>query len=109
MGAAGPAWNRAPRSPACPKSRARTKKTSKISKKGATAAMNMRPLIATKELSTTLRYQITDGGAAVEIGANRTFSDDVGAEVHQFGTRDGHIPARHFLSLSDSDKATVLT
>ena len=87
-----------------------TKKSGKISKKGAAAAMNMRPLIDTKELSTTIRYQIADGGAAVEIGTNRTFAESrgVGAEVHQFGTRDGRIPARPFLGLSDSDKTTVL-
>jgi phage gpG-like protein len=86
------------------------KKTGKISKKGATAATNIKPLIDTGELSTTLRYQITDGGAAVEIGTNRTFSEngDVGAEVHQFGTKNGRIPARPFLGLSDADKTTVL-
>jgi phage gpG-like protein len=32
----------------------------------------------------------------------------VGAEVHQFGTRDGRIPARPFLGLSNSDKTTLL-
>jgi phage gpG-like protein len=69
-----------------------------------------KPLIDTGELSRTLRYQITDGGAGVEIGTNRTFSKTkgVGAEVHQFGTRDGRIPARPFLGLSASDKTTVL-
>jgi phage gpG-like protein len=86
------------------------KKTGKISKKGSTSAASMRPLIDTRELSTTLRYQIASGGAAVEIGTNRTFNEGkgVGAEVHQFGTRDGRIPARPFLGLSNSDKTTLL-
>ena len=86
------------------------KKPGRISKKGATAAMNMKPLIATGELSRTIRYQVTGGGSGVEIGANRTFSEgrNVGAEVHQFGTTDGRIPARPFLGLSTKDKTTAL-
>ena len=79
-----------------------------ISRDQQTAAI--RPLIASGELSRTIRYQITDGGAGVEIGTNRTFSEgrNVGAEVHQFGTTDGRIPARPFLGLSTKDKTTAL-
>ncbi|MDR1648466.1 MAG: phage virion morphogenesis protein [Zoogloeaceae bacterium] len=84
-----------------------------------------RPLIATGELSRGIRYQVTDGGAGVEIGTNRRY-----AEVHQFGATirpktkkalavpigDGTmrlvkkvtIPARPFLGLSGKDKTTVL-
>jgi phage gpG-like protein len=87
-----------------------SKKTGKLGKKGATAVMNMRPLIDTGELSRTIRFQVTNGGASVEIGTNRTFNEGkgVGAEVHQFGTRNGHIPARPFLGLSAHDRTTVL-
>ena len=87
-----------------------SKKTGRVTKKGSTAAANMRPLIDTRELSTTLRHQIANGGAAVDIGTNRTFNErkGVGAEVHQFGARNGRIPARPFLGLSNSDKTTLL-
>jgi phage gpG-like protein len=85
-----------------------SKKTGRISKRGATAAMNLKPLIDTKELSTTIRYQIINGGTGVDIGTNRTFKRGIGAEVHQFGTRDGRIPARPFLGLSDADKTSIL-
>ena len=70
----------------------------------------LRPLDATGELKKSIRYQITDGGAGVEIGTNRTFSESksVGAEVHQFGAKNGKIPARPFLGLSTDDKTTVL-
>ena len=68
----------------------------------------LRPLIATGELSENIHYQLIDGGAGVEVGTNRTFKEGVGAEVHQFGTKDGKIPARPFLGLSTDDKTTVL-
>jgi phage gpG-like protein len=89
------------------------KKDGSLSKRGQirsagylAAAKN--PLRATGELARGIRSQITDGGASVEIGTNRTFSESkgVGAEVHQFGTRT--IPARPFLGLSERDKTTVL-
>jgi len=43
------------------------------------------------------------------IGTNR-FADewDGGAAVHQFGSKDGRIPARPFLGLSNSDERMVL-
>ena len=71
-------------------------------------AAGSKPLIATGELSRFIRYRVTDGGAGVEIGTNRTFNEGrrVGAEVHQFGTQ--RIPARPFLGLSGEDKTTVL-
>ncbi|MDR2093246.1 MAG: phage virion morphogenesis protein [Azoarcus sp.] len=83
---------------------------SKASKKGATAAMNTKPLIETRELSTTIHHQIVNGGSAVDIGTNRKFDEgkNVGAEVHQFGTKNGRIPERPFLGLSESDKTSVL-
>ena len=91
------------------------KKDGSLSKRGTQAktridAASAKPLIDTGELSKTFRYQITDGGAGVEIGTNRTFHEGsgVGAEVHQFGTWDGRIPARPFMGLSAQDKTTVL-
>jgi phage virion morphogenesis protein len=89
------------------------KKDGSLSKRGEAAqarigTASQRPLIDTGELSRTIRSQVTDGGAGVEIGTNRTFSKGVGTEVHQFGTRNGRIPARPFLGLSDHDRTTVL-
>jgi phage gpG-like protein len=85
------------------------KKDGLITKRSGNKIMSMKPLIETKELSTTLRYQIINGGTGVEIGTNRTFKRGFGAEVHQFGTRDGHIPARPFLGLSTSDRTSILS
>ncbi|GHT95975.1 hypothetical protein AGMMS49545_19900 [Betaproteobacteria bacterium] len=81
----------------------------------------IRPLDATGELSQNIRAQVIDGGAGVEVGTNRSFprkkkgdgaseqdDDGVSAAVHQFGTRDGHIPARPFLGLSGGDTTLVL-
>jgi phage gpG-like protein len=91
------------------------KKDGSLSKSGAEAqtrigAASSKPLIDTGELSRNISFQVTDGGAGVEIGTNRTFDErkGVGAEVHQLGTRDGRIPARPFLGLSAHDKTTVL-
>jgi phage gpG-like protein len=91
------------------------KKDGRLSKRGKAAqtrigAASQRPLIDTGELSRTIRYQVTDGGASVEIGSNRAFNEGkgVGAEVHQFGARNGHIPARPFLGLSAHDRTSVL-
>ncbi|MDR0735321.1 MAG: phage virion morphogenesis protein [Zoogloeaceae bacterium] len=84
-----------------------------------------RPLIATGELSRSIRYQVMNGGAGVEIGTNRQY-----AQTRQFDATirpktkkalaipigDGSlrlvkkvtIPARPFLGLSGKDKTTVL-
>ncbi|GHT95993.1 hypothetical protein AGMMS49545_19960 [Betaproteobacteria bacterium] len=67
----------------------------------------IRPLDATGELSKNIRAQVIDGGAGVEVGTNRSFGN-ANASVHQFGTRDGHIPARPFLGLSGGDTTLVL-
>jgi phage gpG-like protein len=84
-----------------------------------------KPLNATGELSRSIRYQVTGGGAGVEIGTNRMY-----AATHQFGAtirpktkkalaipvgeddlrlvKKVTIPARPFLGLSAQDKTTVL-
>ena len=85
------------------------KKSGKLSSKGGGAVMGMRPLVETGILQDTIRYQLIDGGAGVEIGTNRFAGEwDAGAAVHQFGSRDGLIPARPFLGLSGDDQAEVL-
>lgn len=78
-----------------------------LTKKGATAKAGRKPLVDTGVLRDTLRYQLIPGG--VEIGTNRFSGEwEGGAAVHQFGSRNGHIPARPFLGVSADDKATVL-
>jgi phage gpG-like protein len=95
------------------------KKDGALNKRGQRKIQNFRvadnrPLIDTGELAGRVGqgpfWQIINGGAGVEIGVTRTFDEgrNVGAEVHQFGTRDGRIPARPFLGLSAEDKTTVL-
>ncbi|MDR1350732.1 MAG: phage virion morphogenesis protein [Zoogloeaceae bacterium] len=90
-----------------------------------TQRASLRPLIDTGDLSRSIRYQVSDGGASVLIGTNREY-----AATHQFGAtirpktkkalavpiEDGSlrlvkkvtIPARPFLGMSADDKVTVL-
>lgn len=83
------------------------KKTGKISAKGAGYAMNKHPLVASGLLQDSIHWQLIPGGVAV--GTDR-FAEawDGGAAVHQFGSRDSHIPARPFLGLSEGDEQTIL-
>ena len=68
-----------------------------------------KPLVDTGMLADTIRYQLTPGGNGVEIGTNRFAGEwEGGAAVHQFGSRDGNIPARPFLGLSADDEREVL-
>ncbi len=91
-----------------------------INQKGQVLAMNKRPLIATRGLSRSIRYQIINEGNGVEIGTN-WFADRIssGAAIHQFGGQAGRgkkvtIPARPFFpikqngALYPSDKAKML-
>lgn len=85
------------------------KKTGQLTKKGAAAKGGMKPLVETGILQEQIRYQVSDGGAGVQIGSNRFAGEwNGGAAVHQFGDRRGHIPARPFLGLSAADKIEVL-
>jgi len=74
----------------------------------------MIPLVATCDFAeNSFSFRITDGGASVEIGTNHfTNTEDGGwkggAGVHQFGSKDGRIPARPFLGLSDGDERAIL-
>lgn len=81
----------------------------KLNARGTRAAAGIKPLIDTGGLRRSISYRIIDGGAGVEIGTNR-FSGEWkgGAAVHQFGSRDGRIPARPFIGMSENDKRTVL-
>lgn len=68
-----------------------------------------RPLVDTGILQDTIRYQVINSGRGVEVGTNRFSGEwDGGAAVHQFGSRDGTIPARPFLGLSPDDQTDVL-
>ncbi|MCL2076025.1 MAG: phage virion morphogenesis protein [Betaproteobacteria bacterium] len=93
------------------------KKDGSLNKRGRdrrdAARANMKPLVKTKMLAESISVQIIDGGAGVAVGTNR-FSEKEkggwkeGAAVHQFGSRDGRIPARPFLGLSNKDERMVL-
>ncbi len=89
------------------KSGSYTKKTGKLSAKGAGYAMNKKPLVASGLLQDSIHWQLIPGGVA--IGTDR-FADawDAGAAVHQFGSLNGKIPARPFLGVSDEDERTIL-
>lgn len=82
-------------------------KNGRLTRKGAVAVANRRPLVETGMLRDTIRYRLFAGG--VEVGTNRFAGEwEGGAAVHQFGSRDGRIPARPFLGLSADDRTTVL-
>lgn len=89
------------------KTRGGVGKRGKINAPGRGAMMGKKPLIDSEELMTTIRWQFIDGGVAV--GTDR-FANlfDGGAAVHQFGSKDGRIPARPFLGVSDSDRRAIL-
>jgi phage gpG-like protein len=75
----------------------------------ASAPAQKRPLIDTGILQDTISYQVVSGGNGVEIGTNRFAGEwDGGAGVHHFGSRDGSIPARPFLGVSEDDRVAVL-
>ena len=85
------------------------RKDGRLSKKGASAFVGKKPLVDTGILADTINYQLIDGGKGVEIGTNRFAGEWTGgAAVHQFGSKDGKIPARPFLGISGTDRAEVL-
>lgn len=85
------------------------KKDGKVGARGVNKVMGKKPLVASGQLAGSIRHQLLPGGTGVEVGTNR-FADawDGGAAVHQFGSRDGRIPARPFLGLSDADETGVM-
>jgi phage gpG-like protein len=71
------------------------------------ALANKRPLVDSGELADTIHYQAIPGG--VVVGTNRLANlFDEGAAVLHFGSKDGSIPARPFLGLSNEDERTIL-
>lgn len=83
------------------------KKSGKLSKKGQRAVMGMRPLVDSGILQDTIAWQAD--ATSAQIGTNRFAGEwDGGAAVHQFGNRDGTIPARPFLGVSPQDETTIL-
>lgn len=59
-------------------------------------------------LRDTIRYNLLPNG--VEIGTNRFAGEWTGgAAVHQFGSKNGRIPARPFLGISAADRSTILS
>lgn len=85
------------------------KKTGRLTKKGATVVMGKKPLVDSGILQDTIRYNLINGGSGVEVGTNRFAGEwDGGAAVHQFGSRDGKIPARPFLGISQDDETDIL-
>lgn len=84
-------------------------KDGKLSKKGIAAATGKKPLVDTGILADTILSQVGSDGNSVEIGTNRFAGEwSGGAAVHQFGSKDGNIPARPFLGLSEVDRGEVL-
>lgn len=83
-----------------------SKRTGKITAKGASAVMNKRPLVETGGLADSINWRLIPGGVA--IGTNRFAGEwSVGAAVHQFGSTNGRIPARPFLGISAADRKTI--
>jgi phage gpG-like protein len=81
----------------------------RITKKTAQKMANRKPLVDTGILQDTIRYQVGADGNSVEIGTNRFASEwEGGAAVHQFGDKEGNIPARPFLGVSSNDRVDVL-
>lgn len=86
-----------------------SKKTGRLTKKGAAVASNKKPLVATGILQDTISYNLINGGDGVEVGTNRFAGEwDGGAAVHQFGSQDGKIPARPFIGISTDDETDIL-
>lgn len=87
-----------------------TKNKGVLTKKGQHLQENKKPLIGdTGNLSNYIRYQETND--SVTVSSYRmlgTGSKAVNAAVHQFGSKDGKIPARPFLGISKEDSDYIL-
>lgn len=84
-----------------------TRKDGKISAKGRRVMIDKKPLVDTGQLADTIRHQHIPGG--VLIGTDHFFGAfEGGAAVHQFGSRNGRIPARPFLGLSAADRTAIM-
>lgn len=88
------------------------KKSGKLTQKGAGAVTGKKPLIGdTRNLSTTISYQVVDGGRTLLIGSPQKYAavQQFGATAHEFGKAPwGDIPARPFLGISETDQRSIL-
>lgn len=88
------------------------KKDGSLSKKGAARAGSKKPLIGeSKSLSTTIDYQVMDGGRTLLVGSPEKYAavQQFGASAREFGKAPwGDIPARQFLGLSADDERNIL-
>lgn len=83
------------------------RKDGRLSKKGATRVMTKKPLVASGLLQDSIAYQVA--GDSLFVGTNRFAGQwDGGAAVHQFGSKDGTIPARPFLGADEEDVQRML-
>ncbi|MDV7402390.1 phage virion morphogenesis protein, partial [Arthrospira platensis SPKY1] len=83
------------------------RKDGRVSKTAAPRLATKKPLVASGLLAEQIRWQLLPGGG-VAIGTNRFAGAwPGGAAVHQFGSRDGRIPARPFLGLSSADRSAI--
>lgn len=86
-----------------------SKKTGRLTKKGAAVAMNKKPLVASGLLQDSFRYQLISDGNGLEFGTNRFAGEwDGGAAVLHFGSRDGKIPGRKIIGISADDQTDIL-
>lgn len=84
-----------------------TTKAGRLNAKGQARAGSKRPLVDSGILADTIHYQVDEEGLVV--GTNRYAGDwDGGAAVLHFGSKDGRIPPRPFLGLSDEDRGNIL-
>ena len=89
-----------------------------LTKKGMTGLVGKKPLIGeTRNLSSTITYQVVDGGNTLLVGSPEKY-----ASTHQFGAKQGaygstrrgapipwgDIPARPFLGLSSDDETAQM-
>lgn len=83
------------------------RKDGRISAKGARRVTSKKPLVASGVLAEGIRAQVE--GDSLFVGTDRFAGDwDGGAAVHQFGSKDGSIPARPFLGADDEDVRGML-
>ena len=89
------------------KTKNNVRKAGRISAQGARRVAGKKPLVDSGLLQDSIAYQIA--GYSLFVGTNRFAGEwDGGAAVHQFGSKDGRIPARPFLGVDDADVAKML-
>jgi phage virion morphogenesis protein len=85
------------------------KKDGSLTKRGAGRAGSKNPLIGeTKELSSSIGYQVTANTVAVGSPMEYAAMQQFGGKKSEFPHLWGDIPARPFLGLSDDDEAKIV-